>query len=215
MSIEKWRFFEKEVNFIESEDLRDFAKYALGQAPDYFWTAPASSSGKFHPQMDLGEGGIVRHTKAVMWFYEESLRLSSYAYQRDEYKDWGRIACLFHDVDKEVYKTHAQAGADFVNARWFEFFGEDAPALLLMAMRGHMGQWSTDKADRPYTTLDRSVHLADYYASRPFIDIPDIREDWERCWAMAVDTDDECGPLANPDAPRPPDNPMVDDDLPF
>lgn len=184
---EKWRYFQREIDFIESEDLRDFAKYALGLAPDYFWTAPASSSGKYHPKMDLGEGGLVRHTKAVMWFYEENLRLSSYAYQRDEYKDWGRIACLFHDIDKEDYKEHAAAGADFVHDRWFEFFGTPTPELLLMAMRAHMGQWSTHKEDRPYTTLDRAVHLADYYASRQFIDIPEIRDEWENIHAAELD----------------------------
>ena len=173
-----WKFFEREIGLIEIDDLRDFAKYALDNAPAHFFSAPASASGKFHPKMDLGHGGLVRHTKAVMWFYEEGLRLSSYAYQRDEFKDWGRIACLFHDVDKEDYKNHAANGAQFVADRWFEFFGEQAPELLLMAMRAHMGQWSTNKEDRPYTTLDRLVHLSDYYASRPFINIPEIWDEY-------------------------------------
>jgi hypothetical protein len=41
-----------------------------------------------------------------------------------------------------------------------------------------MGQWSTDKEDRPFTNVDRLVHMADYMASRSFIDIPQITEEW-------------------------------------
>jgi hypothetical protein len=42
-----------------------------------------------------------------------------------------------------------------------------------------MGQWSTEKEDRPFTSVDRCVHMADYMASRNFIDIPSIMEEWE------------------------------------
>jgi hypothetical protein len=41
-----------------------------------------------------------------------------------------------------------------------------------------MGQWSTDKDDRPFTSVDRCVHIADYMASRSFIDIPQITEEY-------------------------------------
>ena len=41
-----------------------------------------------------------------------------------------------------------------------------------------MGQWTTDKADRPFTPIDRLVHMADYMASRSFIDIPEINADY-------------------------------------
>ena len=42
-----------------------------------------------------------------------------------------------------------------------------------------MGQWSTDKDDRPFTQIDRCVHLADYIASRSFIDIPNLIQEYE------------------------------------
>ena len=42
-----------------------------------------------------------------------------------------------------------------------------------------MGQWSTDKEDRPFTQIDRCVHMADYMASRSFIDIPNLVQDYE------------------------------------
>ena len=43
-----------------------------------------------------------------------------------------------------------------------------------------MGQWVEDKEDKPFTPLDRLVHLADYIASRSFIDIPCISEEYKK-----------------------------------
>jgi hypothetical protein len=53
-----------------------------------------------------------------------------------------------------------------------------ASDFLLGAIRSHMGQWSTNKEEKPFTPIDRCVHMADYMASRSFIDIPSITEEW-------------------------------------
>lgn len=182
------KLFEREIDLIVNEDLRMAVKSYLEEAtPDYFWTDGASSSGKFHPKFSQGIGGLVRHTKAVVMFAEELLRMSSYAYMKDEYKDYVIAACLVHDTikygeeefDKSEYKNHARNAADAF-AFWCE---NNTPIgephfLLLNAIRSHMGQWSTEKEDRPFTSVDRCVHMADYIASRNFIDIPSITEDY-------------------------------------
>lgn len=176
------KMFEKEIETIQSEDYRDFVRFYLETyVPEYFFHIGASSSGKFHPQFAQGEGGLVRHTRAVCLFLEELLRMSSYAYMKDEYKDLARVACICHDtakygrgveMDTTEYKNHAKNAAIAVDLAWEEFFGCPAPFLLVNAISSHMGQWSTDRDDRPFTNVDRAVHMADYMASRPFIDIP-------------------------------------------
>ena len=181
------QFFEREINLIVNEDLRMAVKSYMEEAtPDYFWTDGASASGKFHPKFSQGEGGLVRHTKAVVMFAEELLRMSSYAYMREEYKDYVIAACLVHDTkkyglnefDKSEYKNHAK-NASIAFAEWCETeFGFEPHFLLLNAIESHMGQWSTDKEDRPFTSVDRCVHMADYIASRNFIDIPCIGEEY-------------------------------------
>ena len=107
------KLFEREINLIINEDLRMAVKSYMEEAvPDYFWADGASSSGKYHPQFAQGEGGLVRHTKAVVMFAEELLRMSSYAYMKEEYKDYVIAACIVHDTckygmteyDKEQYK---------------------------------------------------------------------------------------------------------------
>ena len=187
--MEKHEFFEREIQLIESVDLQDFVRWFFDEkVGDWFWKSGASSSGKFHPQFTKGEGGLVKHTRAVVWVCEELLKMSSYAYMKSEYKDYARVACLLHDTrkygrgneeDKDCYKDHGAIAADDVRMAWTEFFGTHVPDLLTMAIRSHMGQWTENREDRPFTNIDRLVHLSDYIASRPFWDIPEIRAEYK------------------------------------
>ena len=182
------KLFERELNLIVDEDLKMLTKAYLDEAtPDYFWTDGASSSGKYHPKFSQGYGGLVRHTKAVVMFAEELLRMSSYAYMKEEYKDYVIVACLVHDTAKygikefckDEYCNHAR-NASIAFAEFAQDCGCLVSEMLLNAVAAHMGQWSTNKEDRPFTSVDRCVHMADYMASRSFIDIPSITEEYEK-----------------------------------
>ena len=184
------QFFEREILNIESEDLRDFVRFFFNEKVGaWFWESGASSSGKYHPKFAQGEGGLVRHTRAVEMVCEELMRMSSYAYMKAEYKDYARVACLLHDTrkygsgdaeDKNCYAQHGKLAADDVAAAWQEFFGSPCSAFLYHAILSHMGQWVEDREDRPFTNIDRLVHLADYIASRSFFDIPQITEEYDK-----------------------------------
>lgn len=189
LNSQKVAFFQSELENITSEGLRECARDLLTERnaiPDYYWTIGASSSGKYHPKISQGEGGLIRHVKIAMMFLEDILRMSSFAYMTDEMKDYARFALLFHDcvkygwandeINKNEYANHARNGARLVNQWWNEYFGDDAPYLLMNAMRSHMGQWSTEKEDRPFTQIDRAVHLADYMSSRAFVDVPAVSD---------------------------------------
>ena len=192
------KLFERELSLIVSEDLRMAVKsYLIDRVPDHFWTDGASSSGKYHPKFAQGVGGLVRHTKAVVMFAEELLRMSSYAYMSEEYKDYVIAACIVHDTmkyglgefDKSEYKNHARNAA-IAFRDYCAVTGFDEPHFLLLnAIRSHMGQWSTEKEDRPFTNVDRCVHMADYMASRSFIDIPSITEEWNAIKAETEEAD--------------------------
>ena len=201
--IPMYEFFEKEINLIQSEDMRMFAKWYFDEkVPKYFWEIGASSSGKFHPKFSQGVGGLVRHTKAVVMFAEELLRMSSYAYMKEEYKDYVILACLVHDTckygkvnyDKTEYSAHARNAADLVYESWVEYYGETPSEFLRMAIISHMGQWTENKDERPFTSVDRCVHMADYMASRSFIDIPQIMDEY-------TETADRLSALAEEEIP--------------
>lgn len=185
------RHFEKEINLIKEEEYRNFIHYYFENfCPAYFFEIGASSSGKYHPAFSQGTGGLVRHTKAVVKFAEELLRMSSYAYMKDEYKDFVIMACILHDTckygiteyNKDEYKDHARNAAFNVDCAWTGYFSYPCPSYLYDAIKSHMGQWS-EKDDRPFTSIDRCVHMADYMASRSFIDIPAITEDYNSVMA--------------------------------
>ena len=176
------KIFEKEINLIQDEELRMFAHFYFSEvAPEYFFTIGASSSGKFHPEFAQGDGGLVRHTKAVVMFAQELLKMSSYAYMKDEYKDYVILACLLHDTckygvkeyDKAHYKDHGALAKCTTEIVWDYYFDSEKPFPFVLgnAIETHMGQWGKDK---PFTNVDRCVHLADYMASRSFIDIPTL-----------------------------------------
>jgi hypothetical protein len=105
---------------------------------------------------------------------------------REEYKDYVIAACIVHDTmkygvdkfDKAEYKNHA-ANAAYYFGEWCRAnCGFTCSEFLLNAITSHMGQWSTEQEDRPFTSIDRCVHMADYMASRSFIDIPSISEEY-------------------------------------
>jgi len=61
--------FKWELQSIHDENIRNFVVKCFDElCPDYFWTVPCSTSGKYHPQISLGEGGLVRHTKLAVWW---------------------------------------------------------------------------------------------------------------------------------------------------
>ena len=194
----KSEFFEREIQKLQSVDLQDFARFFFDEkVGDWFWKSGASSTGKYHPSFSQGEGGLVKHTRAVVWFCDELLRLSSYAYMRDEYKDYAILACLLHDTckygnsneeNKDCYKNHGALAAAAVKNAWWEFFGTDSdcPELLTMAIRSHMGQWTDPREDRPFTNIDRLVHLADYIASRNFLEIPELERQYNEDFAKMI-----------------------------
>lgn len=181
----KSELFANELALIKNDTLRTICREYLENAvPSYFWEIGASSSGKYHPCFSQGDGGLVRHTKAVVMFAEELLRMSSYMYMKDIYKDYVIFACIVHDTckygiaeyDKTQYNRHPQNAAANV-AEFAEGMGYSVSEFLLNAIKGHMGQWEMEKEDRPFTSIDRCVHMADYMASRSFIDIPSLHED--------------------------------------
>lgn len=181
-------FFRREIDLISDRYFKDFVTWFLdNKVGKWFWTSGASSSGKFHPSFAQGEGGLVRHTRAVVLVCCELLRMSSYSYMKEDYKDFAIAACLLHDTCKygtdneensDCYHEHGKLAALAVRQAWWEKYHDEAPELFCLAIRSHMGQWVEDKEDKPFTPLDRLVHLSDYIASRSFWDIPQLTNEY-------------------------------------
>ena len=66
--------FNVELDKFENKNVRTSTETILEMIPDYFYEIPASSTGKYHPDFSLGEGGLVRHVKVAMRTLEEMFR---------------------------------------------------------------------------------------------------------------------------------------------
>lgn len=58
--------YQKEIAFLRNKTLQQIISEVMNMAPKCIQTIPASSTGKYHPNISLGEGGLVRHTKSAV-----------------------------------------------------------------------------------------------------------------------------------------------------
>ena len=187
MNEEKIALFEKEIDYLNGEDFKEFVKRAITLLPDYFFEVPASSSGKFHSALESGFGGLVYHTKAVA-------KVANYLVNLQQYKtkltDVGRdcviTAGLLHDCLKHNWENktgfsvheHPALAGEFVKTdeRLDGILSEDVRIIIGDAIASHSGEWTTAKRSKtvlpsPQTLIQELVHLSDYIASRGDIHI--------------------------------------------
>ena len=191
--------FQLELRKIRDKNIKNFVIKCFNElCPDYFWTVPCSTSGKYHPQISLGVGGLVRHTKLAVWWGLELLKALGTS---PELKDVSTVqlqdeviaTLLLHDLIKNgkglgpngrplesgVTGTHGVTLADQI------FNNHDIPGLdsdpfdrIYKGIAGHMGIWTTDSRYKPNNMVRpmiqafaNLIHLADYCASRKVDDI--------------------------------------------
>lgn len=181
---EKLESFETELNFIVNPQIRLFAERAIGILPDYFWTVPASSSGKYHPVFATGVGGLLKHTKAAARIAVELFRTGLWELTGDE-KDLILVSLMIHDGFKLGKEKELNTRFDHPKIIAYEIShneklrniisGEQMNFVVGNTER-HMGRWVSRKEnekptlEKPKTVSQRLVHLADYLASRKCIE---------------------------------------------
>lgn len=183
--------FKAEVEKIHNDDLREACLKMIEQIPAYFWKVPASSSGKYHPECDLGDGGLVRHSLMVTKIGIDLLFSEVFLRNNEENEDLVRVSCLFHDCLKSGYETadgtysdhtefeHPLFASEFLLEQLVNVDSLKA-TLISDAVAAHMGKWNTSKYSdviltTPKTNLEQLVHVADYMASRKYIK---LAEEW-------------------------------------
>jgi hypothetical protein len=188
--------FENELHNIKYQPLKIFAKWCLNQLPDYFYEVAASSTGKYHPAYALGEGGLVRHTRAALVIAEELFKNDTIQNFDDLEKDIIRVSLLLHDGVKHgvngsahTVASHPLEVVKYLEDRYFEVPEESLPDEVIEIMevdiwyqiteciKSHMGQWNTDYKSgeeilpKPKGDIQRFTHLCDYLASRKMLEV--------------------------------------------
>ena len=98
----KIKYFEKEISYVKNKDNREDLKHLIELLPDYFFTIPASSTGKYHPKFASTNNGLVKHTKvAVRIAYDLFETVNNFS---ENDKDLIIMALILHDGLKKVLK---------------------------------------------------------------------------------------------------------------
>ena len=108
---ERISLFINELSLIKSSTIRQIVAEQLAEAPEYFFHVPASATGKYHPSYALGEGGLVRHTKAAVQIAEDLFRAGAAEWYTvydggnlylspPEFQDAAYAALILHDTYK-------------------------------------------------------------------------------------------------------------------
>ena len=172
--------FETELSYIENPKIKEFTEKALNNLPEYFFSIPASSSGKYHPKYALGEGGLVKHTQAAVRIAVEMFRLDVFKYTDDD-KDVIISSLILHDGYKSGIENSSHTVTEHplivtnmlkTNTDVNSCIDENTLNMIVSNIESHMGSWCFDYKTKkqvlpkPKGKIQNFVHWCDYLASR-------------------------------------------------
>jgi uncharacterized protein (DUF3820 family) len=183
MTEQQKKIVEPILSTIKNNDIREFAEVLLNDIPDYIWHVGASSTGKYHPAYSLGEGGLMRHSIAVVRFLNFFFELEQYNTKfTDREMDLMRVAGLVHDCRKSGEQSdyerskftkfdHPVQMANIVRSFDDKYLNHNEIEFIATCISSHMGFWNTDRKSsvvlpKPINVYQEFIHLADYLASR-------------------------------------------------
>ena len=184
--MDRLEMFVEELEYINDESYKKVLLNIINMLPEYWIHEAASSTGKYHPEYALGEGGLLRHSKAAMRIGYELLNNPCIG---DKYtareKDLMLMSLLVHDGLKlgdpqERYTRfdHPILMANFIIDKYKELdLSKEDAKFMGDVIKTHMGPWTTDYngnevLERPKTKYQNFVHMCDYLASRKCLLVP-------------------------------------------
>lgn len=182
----KKEVFKKELSYIKDEKIRNSCITMIEALPDYFFKVEASSTGKYHPEYALGNGGLIRHTKAAVRIAYELLSDPCIG---DKYaskeKDLMIMGLILHDglkkgLNEEKYTRfdHPILISEYIMDMEEKLDLEmEEIEFVCDVVKTHMGPWTKDYngvevLERPKTKYQNFVHMCDFLASRKCILVP-------------------------------------------
>jgi len=184
----KIKYFSTEINYLKSDDNKKDLEYLINLLPDYFFSIPASSTGKYHPKFASTSSGLVKHTKvAVRIAYDLFETVNCFT---DNDKDLIIMALVMHDglkkgmvEEKYTRFDHPLLVSKLIieNANNLKMDIDDVRKMCSL-IESHMGKWNMNKYSKvtlplPVTEMQRFVHRCDYLASRSYLNVKFLKLD--------------------------------------
>lgn len=149
------KYFENQLKLIKDQTLRTvITNYVAGQ-PKYKMVKATSSTGKYHPAWQNGEGGNGRHTKNVV----KVLQVYERAYPNLR---WDEVyaAAILHDMAKYQSETdeHTNSNHPIIESKYLLSFAETMKRMdrklykklkfIAHLVKWHDGRFNCEYADR-------------------------------------------------------------------
>lgn len=182
------QMLDQAIAMIGDPALKALVEEGLDTAPKLFFTAPSSSSGKYHPADEINDGGLVLHTARVVTMAEH---LADFYGVTPQERDILTAALILHDTRKggdadwKTLKDYAPDHGDVAGSAIARLEGADTKEgkEVVRLASNHMAQWtqiippgtkpgangkvkSTSDPRPPADKLEQIVSYADYLASQ-------------------------------------------------
>ena len=194
--------FAKDIERLRNPLFRNKVSELVEAVSDVICTAPSSSTGKYHPNDELGEDGMFLHIKRCLALVDQACQKYNFlSYEKDVLM----AGCILHDVFKfgieggfDNPNNFTDVGTVYGHPQYIHdsigeviayytsmtiLFPDEREVLAMLkdlqtACAWHEGRWTTVTArmEKP-TRIAKAMHEIDYWASRR--EIYDImRPEW-------------------------------------
>lgn len=187
---EKQKIFEPLSRNFETEEFRLYFMDMVAEIPDYIFTMPSSTSGKFHNATQCQTHGQIYHVYMFDAILNHRLRLkgNKQLYPTPEERDAMRCVPVFHDAikcgwngSKYTVQDHPLLAAQWVLDTKVEHdITQEYKKMIADCCETHSGEWNKSRSGvvimaEPRNDREFFIHECDILASRADLDyiVPD------------------------------------------
>ena len=184
--MDKKAVFKELLDRFETEEILLYCEDMIENIPDYIFTMPSSTSGKFHNATQCQPHGQIYHIimfGAIM-NYRLALKCNKEKFNNPIIRDAMRCVPIFHDAVKcgwngskfTVHDHPMLAGAWVRETKVEHDIDNEIKEMIARMCERHSGEWTSSKRSKvvlpePETEMEILVHECDILSSRADIDM--------------------------------------------
>lgn len=173
------------IEDFETDDMKIYFLEMCEEIPDYFFSMPSSTSGKYHNPKQCEKYGQLYHTFMFASILNHRLRLKGNRelYNTPETRDCMRCIPMFHDAVKKGWNgsmytvaNHPVLAAEWVRTIKVQHMIDQYHIEMIAGMcETHSGEWNKTKSGNvimpePRNAMELFIHECDILASRADLD---------------------------------------------
>ena len=184
--MDKKAVFKELLDKFETEEMRLYCEDMIENIPDYIFTMPSSTSGKFHNTTQCKPHGQIYHIimfGAIM-NYRLALKCNKEKFNDPIHRDAMRCVPCFHDAVKcgwngSQYTVHEHpmlAGTWVRETKVEHDIDNETKEMIARMCERHSGEWTSSKRSKvvlrePETEAEIFCHECDILSSRSDVDM--------------------------------------------